>query len=70
MEQHVTVGLDELNSGATKEVVSQISQQSVSTGRSWLPVCLKKNLHRAEDNEAGSWGMGFSIGRNKNNILQ
>jgi hypothetical protein len=30
MEQHVMVGLDELNSGATKEVVGQISQQPAS----------------------------------------
>jgi hypothetical protein len=56
---YVSVGLDELNSGVTQEVISQISQQPASTGWSSSRVSPKKNFHTAKDNEVvvGAWDL-------------
>jgi hypothetical protein len=51
-QHYVLVGLDDVSSAVIQVVISQISRQPVSTGRSRSRVCPKKNLHTAIDNES------------------
>jgi hypothetical protein len=51
-QHYALVGLDELSSGVIQDVISQISRQPASTGRSSSRVCPKRNLHTAIDNKA------------------
>jgi hypothetical protein len=61
------VGLDELNSGATKSC-HQPDKLTACKHRMELTAGMsRKNLQLAKDNEAGGYGVGFSFGRE--NIL-
>jgi hypothetical protein len=51
-QHYVLVGVDELNSGMIQDVISQISRQPGSTGRSSSRLSLEKSLHIAKHNEA------------------